>query len=100
MSHVSLRRRPNLVASVRSGGGGWRYNATPDLHAALAQRCETVRKPRSTVLFRRGEKAFGMFLILTGTVRLDFGVDGAAGLASTNGPGALVGLPATLTKRD
>ena len=77
-----------------------RYNATPDLHAALAQRCETVRKPRSTVLFRRGEKAFGMFLILTGTVRLDFGVDGAAGLASTNGPGALVGLPATLTKRD
>jgi CRP-like cAMP-binding protein len=31
---------------------------------------------------------------------LDFGVDGAAGLASTNGPGALVGLPATLTNRD
>jgi CRP-like cAMP-binding protein len=31
---------------------------------------------------------------------LDFGVDGAAGLASTNSPGALVGLPATLTNRD
>jgi len=77
-----------------------RYTAPPDLHAALAQRCERVRKPRSTVLFRRGEKALGMFLILRGTVTLDFGVDGAAVFASVYGPGALVGLPATLTKRD
>ena len=77
-----------------------RYTAPPDLHAALEQRCERVRKPRSTVLFRRGEKAFGMFLILRGTVSLDFGVDGSAAFASAYGPGALVGLPATLTKRN
>jgi CRP-like cAMP-binding protein len=77
-----------------------RYTAPPDLHTALEQLCERVRKPRSTVLFRRGEKAFGMFLILRGTVSLDFGVDGAAAFARAYGPGALVGLPATLTKRN
>ena len=76
-----------------------RYTAPPDLHAALEQRCERVRKPRSTVLFRRGERAFGMFLILRGAVSLDFGVDCSVGLANTYGPGALVGLPATLTGR-
>ncbi len=69
-----------------------------DLYAALEQHCERVSKPRSSVLFRRGEKALGVFLVLRGTVSLDFGVDGSAVLASTYGPGALVGLPATLTK--
>jgi CRP/FNR family transcriptional regulator, cyclic AMP receptor protein len=69
-----------------------------DLYAAIERRCERIKKPRSTVLFRRGEKALGVFLVLRGTVRLDFGVDGSSALASAYGPGALVGLPATLTK--
>jgi CRP-like cAMP-binding protein len=78
-----------------------RFAVHPDhLHAALEERCERVRKSRSTVLFRRGEKAFGMFLVLRGTVSLDFGVDSSAKLASAYGPGALVGLPATLTGRN
>jgi CRP-like cAMP-binding protein len=77
-----------------------RYTAPPDLYDALEQRCEKVRKAKPTVLFRRGEQAFGMFLILRGTVGLDFGVDSSSGLASTYGPGTLVGLPATLTKRN
>ena len=68
-----------------------------DLYAALEPCCERVRKPRWTVLFRRGEKACGMFLVLSGTVNLDFGVDGVTALGSTCGPGALVGLPATLS---
>lgn len=74
--------------------------APPDLHAALQQRCERVRKPRRAVLFRRGETPFGMFLILKGTVTLDFGVDSASALNGTYGPGVLVGLPATLTRRN
>jgi CRP-like cAMP-binding protein len=77
-----------------------RYTAPPDLHSALEQRGEKVRTPRTTVLFRRGEKAFGMFLIIQGTVSLDFGVDGSGALNSAHGPGALVGLPATLTGRN
>jgi CRP-like cAMP-binding protein len=76
------------------------YTAPPNLHTALEERCEKVRKPRSTVLFRRGEAPFGMFLVLSGTVSLDFGVDGSNALNSFYGPGALVGLPATLTGRN
>jgi CRP-like cAMP-binding protein len=71
--------------------------STDELYAALERCCERVEKPRWTVLFRRGEKALGMFLVLRGTVNLDFGVDAATGLGSTCGPGALVGLPATLS---
>ena len=74
------------------------YIAHTDLYAALERRCERVRKRRSTVLFRRGEKAFGMFLIIRGAVRLDFGVDAATALGNVCGPGALVGLPATLSR--
>ena len=74
------------------------YIAGSDLYAALEPRCERVRKQRSTVLFRRGEKAFGVFLVLRGTVRLDFGVDTSTALASACGPGALVGLPASLSR--
>ena len=39
-----------------------------------------------------------MFVILSGTVRLDFGVD--CPLSRSYGPGALLGLPATITKRN
>ena len=74
------------------------YIAQPDLYAALERRCDKVRKQRSTVLFRRGAKAFGMFLVIRGEVRLDFGVDASPALGSTCGPGALVGLPATLSR--
>ena len=39
-----------------------------------------------------------MFVIVRGKVSLDFGVDSA--FARVYGPGALVGLPATLTRRN
>ena len=74
------------------------YDVSPDeLYVALQQCCERVRQPRGTVLFRRGEKALGMFLVLSGVVNLDFGVDAASALGGTCGPGALVGLPATIS---
>jgi CRP-like cAMP-binding protein len=66
-----------------------------NLQTALAQESEKVSKPKGSVLFRRGTDAFGMFVVLSGKVRLDFGVDSP--LSRTYGPGALVGLPATLT---
>ncbi len=70
--------------------------ASANLHHVLEHRSEKVHKPRSTVLFRRGEKASGMFVVLRGKVSLDVGVDAA--LARTCGPGALVGLPSSLTQ--
>ena len=74
------------------------YDPPTDLQTALQERRVVIYKPKSAVLFRRGEKAFAMFVILSGKVSLDFGVDSA--LARSYGPGALVGLPATLTGRN
>jgi len=68
------------------------------LQHILEQGSEMVLKPRSTVLFRRGGKASGMFVVLSGKVSLDLGVDSA--LCRTYGPGALVGLPSTVTRRN
>ena len=50
------------------------------------------------MLFRRGEKASGMFVVLKGKVSLDLGVDSV--FALSYGRGALVGLPATLTRQN
>ena len=68
------------------------------LRYVLEQRSEKVRKPKSTVLFRRGDKASGMFVVLSGKVSLDLGVDSVVGRSC--GAGALVGLPSTLTRRN
>ena len=70
--------------------------ASANLQHALEHRSEKVCKPRSTVLFQRGEKASGMFVVLSGKLSLDLGVDSVLGRAC--GPGALVGLPSTLTR--
>lgn len=72
--------------------------APANLSTFLEQNCERIQKPRSKVLFRRGEKAFGMFLVLSGRVSLNIGIDET--LARCYGPGALIGLPATLTKHN
>lgn len=76
------------------------YFPPPDLHEALQKRCEKVKRTRLTVLFRRGQAPFGMFLVITGAIRLDFGVDVPNALNNIYGPGALVGLPATITGRN
>jgi CRP-like cAMP-binding protein len=73
-------------------------SVSADLHTVLEQNCGRIRKSRNTTLFRRGEKAFGVFVILSGVVRLDFGVD--CPLSRSYGPGALLGVPATVTNRN
>src|SRR5215475_3022845 len=74
------------------------YNARVHLQTVLEKQGKKVRKSNGEVLFRHGEKAFGLFLVLNGKVRLDIGVDSP--LARSHGAGALVGLPATLTGRN
>lgn len=69
-----------------------------NLQTVLTQESEKVSKPKGSVLFQRGTEAFGMFVVLSGKVRLDFGVDSV--FSRTYGPGALVGLPATITRRN
>jgi CRP-like cAMP-binding protein len=72
--------------------------SVPDLHSILHQGCERICKPKKSTLFREGETSFGMFVVFSGAVRLDFGVD--CPLSRSYGPGALLGLPATITKRN
>lgn len=73
------------------------YYSPLTLQNTLEQNGEKLFKHKGEVLFRRGEEAFLMFVVLSGYVRLDFGVDSP--LARCYGPGALVGLPAILTRR-
>lgn len=72
--------------------------ASLHLRYVLEQHSEKVSKPKSTVLFRRGEKALGMFVVLSGKVCLDLGVDSIVG--RSYGAGALVGLPSALTRQN
>jgi CRP-like cAMP-binding protein len=72
-------------------------SASAHLRYILEQRGERVRRAKSTVLFRRGDKTSGMFVVLSGKVRLDLGVDFVVG--RSYGEGALLGLPSTLTQQ-
>jgi CRP-like cAMP-binding protein len=76
------------------------YTSPADLQTALQQCPKKIWKTKSSVLFRRGEKASGMFIVLSGRVILDFGVDASPAINRSYGAGALVGLPAALTRRN
>jgi hypothetical protein len=65
-----------------------------DLQSALEQKCERITKPKSTVLFRRGEKASGMFVLFSGKVTLEFGLDAPNRSCA---PVALLGLSSGIT---
>lgn len=70
------------------------YISAFDLQTVLQQDGEKTHKPIGATLFRRGDKAYGMFVVITGRVRLDCGVDSR--FVRAYGAGALIGLPATL----
>jgi CRP-like cAMP-binding protein len=72
--------------------------ASANLQTILEQPCEKLRKPRFTVLFRHGDRASGMFIVFSGKVSLGSGVNSA--FDRSYGPGALLGLPSTLTRRN
>ena len=71
------------------------HTAAANLEFVLEKGCERISRSKFTVLFRRGDKCFGMFIVLKGKVSLDVGTDSP--LARSYGPGALIGLPATLS---
>ena len=73
------------------------YYSPLTLQNTLEQKSDRLHKRKGEVLFRRGEQAFLMFVLLSGKVSLDFGVDSP--LSRCYGPGALLGPPATLTRR-
>ncbi len=70
------------------------FLAPPELAAALLPYGSALNHPEGTVLFERGQKARGLFLLQTGSARLS--VPGA--LSRKVGPGSLLGVPGTLSK--
>ncbi len=67
-----------------------------DLEIALQQDSQKIAMRKGEVLFRRGESACGIFVLLSGRVILDLGLD--ACFPRTYEAGALLGLSATLTR--
>ena len=71
-------------------------NLTSDLFTCFENASEKLFLRKSAVLFRCGDKSFGTFLVVSGQISVDYEVGMPA--MSNFGPGALIGLPATLTK--
>jgi CRP-like cAMP-binding protein len=73
------------------------FNVSDDLKVHLESMASSVRKSKGTVLFHRGEKSTGMYLIREGRVALS--LDHANGNYSTRtvGPGCVIGVPGTLS---
>jgi CRP-like cAMP-binding protein len=72
--------------------------AADNLQKILEQQSIKLSRPASTVLFRRGESAAVMFVVLNGKGSLDLGFDSE--LARYCVPGAVVGLPSALTRHN
>jgi CRP-like cAMP-binding protein len=70
---------------------------SPELKAELEQLATIVFKPRATVLFRRGDDAYGLFLIRSGRVSLALDCETSLYPARILGPGAIVGLPGSVS---
>jgi CRP-like cAMP-binding protein len=69
----------------------------PALINILEERCAKSLQRKSAILFCQGEDPFGIFVVFSGQVTLDFGVPRLKN--QCYGPGALLGLPATLTRQ-
>jgi len=68
------------------------------IQEALLAQSEFRVEPAGIVLFRRGEAAFGIFLVQTGSVSLRLEGDGEATILDRIAdPGSIVGLPGTLS---
>jgi len=70
------------------------FQAPTELADALRPYGSAMTHPSGKILFARGEKAYGLFLLLSGSARLS--IPGA--LDRSVGPGSLLGVPGTLSK--
>jgi CRP-like cAMP-binding protein len=70
---------------------------SPTVQSALLAKATLRTELKGTVLFRRGDPSFGVFLLRKGSVGLQLESRGKAILDRTVTPGAVIGLPATLS---
>lgn len=70
--------------------------APEELKKQLLAAGETVRQKRGSLLFRRGDDGSGVFLVVKGTISLGLDHNRSTFPSRELGPGAILGLPATL----
>jgi CRP-like cAMP-binding protein len=70
---------------------------SPGLKAELEQMATVVLKRKGTILFERGEDVSGLFLIHSGRVSLTLDCETTLYPPRILGPGAIAGLPATVS---
>jgi len=70
---------------------------SPELQVELERLATIVLKPKGTTLFRRGDDVSGVFLIRSGRVSLGLDCETPIYPARILGPGAIAGLPATVS---
>jgi len=73
------------------------HTAPPELRLALQAIGSSIERSKNSILFRRGDKPVGVFLVRQGRVSLS--LDGTSVASRTLGPGSVLGLPATLNRR-
>ena len=71
--------------------------APEELKTQLVAVGSRIQATRGTFLFRRGDAVTGIFLILSGAVRLGLDEDPTAFPSRQVRPGSVLGLPATLS---
>jgi CRP-like cAMP-binding protein len=70
---------------------------SPELQAELEGLATVVFKSKNTILFRRGDEVSGVFLIRRGKISLGLDCETPLYPSRVLGPGALTGLPATVS---
>ena len=75
------------------------FAAQAELVTALQERSTLYSHSKGTVLFRQGEPARGVFVVLEGSVRLSLLRDDSRSIhVRTVGPGYLLGLPGVILR--
>jgi CRP-like cAMP-binding protein len=70
---------------------------SPELKAEFERLATIVSKPKGTTLFQRGEQPAGVYLIHSGRISLGLDYENSIYPARILGPGAIVGLPASVS---
>ena len=77
--------------------GSEAFTGHPDLRAGFQTLAPAAFHPRGTVLFRQGESAVGVYLLISGRANLSLRADNGRSITYRNvGPGYVLGLPGTI----
>ena len=70
---------------------------SPELQVELERLAKVVLKPKGAILFRRGDDVTGVYLIRSGRISLGLDHESPVYPARMLGPGAIAGLPASIS---